>query len=498
MASSGAVVAGNCLRKAAVLALFWLALSQVALTGSAQTSGAKADPLILPLPVSMEFSQSLNPLAQNRLATDRFRFQAGTKSFKLQFSNQAPSFLGGKQFQGLPAGYRLTDFSLARKWGAIYGFRSLGYSSRLVQPQSARSFTGAAAELPKSFFGTRLSAYLLHAAPAGQNLSTKNNPLAASSGSQLGVTLARQLISGTLLQAEWAQTRHSSSSSGPASRAGMARHGLLIRLDGTLARNDLNVTFTTRDEGLANPANPVYGPGRRSFLLEMRRKVKQHQLHYSRQSDDQRALPLLCLVARNVQEDTLRWTYAPRRLPQVSTSQTWSRQTAATRREEEGTLRLSFNKAIRSITTSLAFLRGTRRDLQFSRHLWARTALTGDATIAIRKERRLHVRYERSGLLQHQPIQAISSTSLQFDTCVNLWEGKLSLAPLLDLRRQEGSSIAFHLSTVRVLLNTVIKLPHYVPGTDLFINFASSHASSVGRPNLNRTELTVRWNLKRM
>jgi hypothetical protein len=465
--------------------------------GFAQTNGRKTDLLGLPLPLSIEWSESFDLQAQNRLVADRFKFVAGTNNLNLQFSNQAPAFLSGKQFQWLPGGYQLTELALSRKWGSIYGFRSLGYSSRIVRPEFARSFTGAAAEVPRAFLGTRLTAYFLYATPQAQ--LSEGTSTAASNGSQVGFTLMRELRKDAKLETEWTQTHFSSTSSASGSGsafAGPARRGLRVRLTGTYARTDLNITCKTRDEGLANPAAPTYGPAQRTLSMDVRRKFKKHQFQYSSQLDGQRAVPTLGITVTDVREETFGWTYAPRRLPQISASQTWSRQARAGKPEDEETFRVSLGKSIRRANTSLMFLRGTRADAQSSRPLWERTMLMGDVTVEIRKDERLHAHYETNRLSQPTISQLVSVSSLQFDTRISLRQNRLSLAPVLDMRRQGGSLPAFDQAGIRIALSALIKMPRYLPGTDLLIDLASIHARSTGRPDQDSTELIVRWNFR--
>jgi hypothetical protein len=166
--------------------------------------------------------------------------------------------------------------------------------------------------------------------------------------------------------------------------------------------------------------------------------------------------------------------------------------------EEEQTYRLALDKSFRRINGSVSVFHTTRADIQSVRPLWDRTVLAGDATVAIRKDQRLHIRYEENAMLQRTIAQRLSVSSLQFDTRFSLWGSKLSLAPAVDLRRQGGSSPAFDMSAARITLSATIKMPRRVPGTDLLINFASNHVSSMGHPDLNHAELTLRWNFKRM
>ena len=469
--------------------------------GLAQANRQDRAPLLLPIPISMEWSESLHPLAQNKFATDRFKLQGGTAGYRLQFSNQAPDFLSGKQFQGLPGGYRLAEFSLSRKWGSVHAFRSAGYDTQIVRRESARSMAGAGVELPKSVFGSSLSAYLLRAAPAGAARPTAGNPLAGSDGLQIGFFLARELRKNARMQAEWTQTRNSPASSGPgvsAGRNGQLRRGLRARADGTFAGADLKVSYLHRDEGLANPAAPSYGPANNTLSLDVRRSLGKHQFGFSSLYDGQRGAPDLHMATRKVREETLQWTYSPRRLPQISASQGWSRQTTASRNEMEESVRLSLSKAFPRVGTSLVYLRGSLKDLTTSGVLWQRTGISGDATLEIRKDRRLHVRYENSLLRQRTIARAVSNSTLQLDTRINLCNGALSLSPALNIRRQAADSPDLNSSAVRVLLLAGIRLPRYVPGTDLLMNFASHHLHAVGRPDQNGAEFSMRWNLKRM
>ena len=484
-------------RIAAVLALHAASCCM----GLAQANRPDGEPLLLPFPVSMEWAESFHPFAENKFATDRFKLQGGTESYKLQFSTEAPDFLGGKQFQGIPGGYRHAEFSLLKKWGSVHAFRSAGYDAHRVSRESARSISGAGVELPKSLFGSLLSAYLLRAAPAGEAAPTAGNPLAGSDGLQIGFFLARELRKNARMQAEWTQTRNSPAPSGTgisAGSTGKARRGLRARVEGTFAGADLNVSYLHRDEGLANPATPSYGPSNNSLLLDVRRGLGKHQLGFSSLYDGQRESADLRMAIRTVREESFQWTYSPRRLPQISISRGWSRQSSASRNEAEESVRLSLSKAFPRVGTSLLFSRGSLKDLTTSGVLWQRTAIAGDATLEIRKERRLHVRYENSLLRQGMIARELSSSTLQFDTNISLCNGALSLAPALTLRRQAADPADLNLSAVRVALLAGIRLPRYIPGTDLLVNFASHHLHATGGPDQNGAEFSMRWNLKRM
>jgi hypothetical protein len=492
-----------CLNRSYVLVCLFLVSLLVIRSpaGSAQTSRGKNEPVILPLPFKMEWGQSLNPWAQTKLNTDRYRFLAGSKTVQFQFSNQAPGFWGGRQFQGLPGGYQLTDFSIARKWGTIYGFQTVGHNSRMVRSEMARSITGAGVEAPKPLFGTRIAAYYLHGAPGKTGRSSYRDSMPGSAGSELGLTLARNLGKKVKIQAELVQTQQRIPFSASANEYGARRgrrNGYWARLDGTLARTEFGLTYVDRGEGLSNPAIPRYGAGNQGIWLDARRKLKRHQFQYSGSSNVQRTSPLLGLAAREVREDTIRWTYSAGRLPQISVSETWNRQASASRFEEESICRIAMDKSIRRVNAAVAMVHARHLGSQSSGIMWDRTVLSGDFNIGITKEHRFHMRYEVNGLRQHALSQRLSSNILQFDTRFALFTGRLSLAPSLDLRRQNGNLPIFDVTAARITLATQIQMPRRIPGTDLSIYFGSNSIYTAGHSVSNRTEFTVRWNFRRM
>ena len=481
-----------------ILILFWLLLPRA--SGFAQTNEDRAPTSLLPFPLSIEWSEAIHPWADRKLTADRFAFLARTKNLKLQFSNQTPGFLGGSQFQGLPGGYRLTEGALTRKWGTIHAFRSLGFNPRTVPAAQARTFTGAALELPKFILGTNLSAYLLGAAPDARARPPLSNQMAAPSGAQIGLALSRQLGKQTRLLAEWVETHFAVPSSPLGDRSplsGGMRRGLMVKFDGALSKTDLNLTLITRELGLANPAMPMYQPAKQTLRLDVRRKFKQHQLQYGNQSDSQRADPILRWEVMGAKEQTVRWTYTPRRLPQIAASHTWSRQHADSRQEEEETSRISLGKTLRRLSAGLALLRTARTNLLSSCQVLARHTAAVDATFMIRQGTQLHMRYEIGRLAQPVRSQHLSTSGLQFDTRIRLRTDRLSLIPVLDFRRQADSSSADALSAVRVAVAAQVRLPRRFPGTDLLVNLASQYRSSAGQPGQGSRELSLRWNFKR-
>jgi hypothetical protein len=468
--------------------------------GFAQANGAKASPWAVAMPVSLEWSESFHPFAEDRFAADGFKFRGGTKNLKMQFSTQAPAILGGKQFSWMPGGYQLAEFSLTRKWGSIQGFRSLRHNTRMVRPDLTRTITGAGLEAPKSILGTDVTAYFLQAMPTSETREAQGQSMAGASGMQAGLTLSRNFRKNARMQAEWTQSWHELQLPDSIQRAkffGGARRAFMLGFEGTLARIELSTALISREEGLLNPAAPAYGPGTQNIRLNARRRFKGHQFQYGTQADDQGASSILGQASHNLMEQSAGWSYAKKRFPQIAASQTLKRETVQGRHEEERELRLSLAKPLRRIDARLAFVRAMRADLLASRPLWDRLTFSGDATIEIRKGRRLHLQYEANTLEQRTLAQKISSSVLQADTRFALWGEKITLVPTAEFRRQVGSLPAHDMSAARLALAAQIKMPRRIPGTDFLINFASNHVQAPGRPDWNRTDLTLRWNFKR-
>jgi hypothetical protein len=482
----------------AVTAAVLAAGTMPCLSGFAQSNNSY--PGILPLPVSMEWSESLTPFAKEKFATDRYRMKGGTEHFTLQYSNQPPVFLSGKKFQGLPGGYRFTDVSWRRDWGTLYGFKSSGYNAHRLNPSSARSLTGAGFEASESLFGSGFLVYLVHAAPTRLEMNTSANPLAKSGGTQIGAAISRKLTEHAKVQAEWTQSHNRaefSSSIMQSNPGGIAGRGFQTRFEGTLASTCLVLSFLSRGEGLANPAVPKYGAGRQALSIDVRRKLSKHQFQFSSRSDVQKDSSALRTAGKDVREETIQWIYELRLLPRIAASYTWSRQNTASRRELEKNLRVAVSKKFSKMNASLTLTRGGRSDLRsLPRPLWDRTTATGDVTLEIRRDLRLHVRYEKSGMRNFTISQLVKGSGLRFDTRFNLWTGRLSLAPVVDFRSQDGNNPALSRSSIRAILTAGIKLPRYIPGSDLLMNFSSNHVSLPGRPFQNGAELSMRWSFK--
>ncbi len=467
--------------------------------GWAQSNSRQASLPLVPLPVTMEFSQAIDPWGKDKLATDHFKLQADIGMGSLRFSNQSPGFLGGKKFLNLPGGYRLLDLSFPLRWGAAHVFRSQGFSSRGAAPERERTFAGGLVEIPSFMLGTQLTGFLLRSAPRSSSRFTKADSPARSEGSQIGLVLARAFRKSAKLRMEWTQSRpiqrfRSSGETGP--YPGGARHGLWTQFDGTLARTELTLRYITREESLVNPVMPAYSPAEQTLSLDIKRRAGQHQLQFGTRSDHQRALPMLNRMSGNVREEMFRWSYAPRRLPQLSVSRSLRRQDAAGKRQQEESLRLSTGKSTRRVNASFSVVHGRRCDVGTDRILWVRNVLAADAVWKMWENRSLHVRFEKSGLVQHSVSQRVSTSGLQFDTRGSLWEGRVSLAPALNLRRQAGSTPALSLSIFRFQIAAAIKLPRCAPGTELLLNFASIHSFAAGDPPKTRNAWTMRWIFK--
>jgi hypothetical protein len=68
---------------------------------------------------------------------------------------------------------------------------------------------------------------------------------------------------------------------------------------------------------------------------------------------------------------------------------------------------------------------------------------------------------------------------------------------MFDWLHQHGSLPVSSLSTARFSLSALVKIPRWIPGTDFLIHFTSNHVRSTGRPDWNRADLVMRWNIKR-
>ena len=158
---------------------------------------------------------------------------------------------------------------------------------------------------------------------------------------------------------------------------------------------------------------------------------------------------------------------------------------------------MSLARSIGTINTSLSFKRSLSSDFHTGLSLWDRTMVSGDATIVICKTPRLHMRYETNTMTQHASAQQTVSSVLQIDTRVALWGDNLSLIPRMDFRRWTGTLPANFRSSARLALSAQIKVPRWLPGTSVMVNYAHNHSGAFGHPDQNHTDLITHWTIKR-
>jgi hypothetical protein len=452
----------------------------------------KLQPFILSSPLKFDLSQRFNPWGPaGKLFTDRFRLSGNLPWFGFAYSNQAPAITAGRQFQAVPAGYKITDFKLGRKWGSVHGFRATGYDPRIVRPASARSFTGVGLDLPK-FLGGQLSGYALRGAPAKADHETAGS--AIPPGSQTVLTFSRNVPKKFKLQTEWSQSWQElrPDQESPSGR------GLFVKLSGDVLKTSTTVTYRSYGEGLANPVAPAQGRGRNLITVDISRSFKAHQLQYTNHTDSHDELRLLQLPSSDTHQETLTWTYSPKVLPRVSAAQVWTQQSGGGKRESEENLRLSLSKGIKRLNVGLAYLRGTRIDDFAFRPLWERTGLVGDASLEIKKDRRLNIHYEVNELMAPATSQLLSSETLQFNTRLAFMEEKLAVLPAMDYRHQGDSRGTLDSSLLNIVISAVVKIPRYLPGTELLLHFSSHRLTAMGTPDRHSAGLTIQWNLKTM
>lgn len=457
--------------------------------GFAQAGEKKADLLSLPLRVSLEWNELVNPRAASILVNDGFKLSGGTENLKLQFSTQGPGLLAGRRFQWLPAGYRIGEFGLSRGWGSIRGFRSFGWNPALVRAGSGRRIAGAGVEMPRLLFGMRLGVSILHASSERE-----------AGVSQVGLALAREWKGGARLQAEWAGSPLAHASPAPGMQAAHPARmggGWMVKFDGTPARTRVGLVLVGRGEGPANPAVASYMPAGRDLRIDVRRKFGGHEFLYGGRAEGRRALSVQGLGARSVREDTFVWAWSPGRLPRLAASLYWSRQAAAGSAEQESGTRLSVSRSTRRFGAGITLLRARRSQLFSMRPLWRRTSLSGEVSVEMGKGRRLQVRYETGRMLPAGLLQPLNSYALKADTRLELLGGRLSLLPVLDLAGQRGGSPASGMMVMRASLAARIKPPRWFPATEWLVQLASNHARTGDCFRSSRTDLVFRWNYKK-
>jgi hypothetical protein len=461
----------------------------------AQAADKKIDPLDLPFPLKMEFSQSINPWdLQGLMATDLFKLSLNIKKLSLQYSNQMPFLLAGTQFQALPNGYKLAEFQWKEKWGSVLAFRSNGYDSRFIPSVAARQIEGAGFELPKSLFGSRISGSFLRASssqdpPSGAAI----NP--SPEGSQASFALVRNFKNGIKFQSEWTQSWQPVASRQEDYVSG---RGLFMMLSGNFLKTETLITYRAQGQGYATPVAPVQGRGRNLVVLNLTRAYKKHRFQYTNQLDSQAGVLTPYMPFVDVHQESFIYTYAPKRFPQLSASQTWTSQSSTGMQEREGNLRLTINKNAKRFTLSAAYLRGTRLNCLTLLPLWHTSSLASDASLEIRKNRKLIVHYEATRATLFPSMQLIDSQILLLNTRVSYWGEKIAFIPSFDFRRQADSKGNPTSETDGIILSTCVKLPRRVPAKDLLLTFNSRRAWTAGLPDQNTTTFAVHWNFKRL
>ena len=459
----------------------------------AQTA-EKKPVLELSAPLKMELSQGLDPLdPHGSFATESWKLTGGGKSFSFEHSNQAPGFTTGKQFQVLPGGYELARFSSSRKWGSLHAFRTTGHDTRLVAPSLARRFSGLAAEAPKSFLGTRLGAFFLHAAPEKVKATAKSRGSSAPAASQLGLTLARDFKKGFKLESEWSQTPRPVRKS----KAGSVRgsQALFVKVSGSVARSETNITVRSQGGDFVNPALPVHQLGRNSLAMDARRTFKKFEVQYARNQD--RLRKSAAFPGQSVSHEVVRWSFTPKRWPQMSAAQTWMNQVGTGSRLSEDNLRFGVGKDLKKLKLDVAYLRGTRMDDLTFRPLWERTGIFGDASLELLQGKRLNLHYETSAVNAPSTSALLVSKMLQINTRLSWLKDRFALVPALDYREQRASAGGVPSEFLNLVMTSLIKLPRYVPGTELLVTFSSLRASAIGQPEQNLARVKVQWKFKR-
>jgi hypothetical protein len=393
----------------------------------------------------------------------------------------------------LPVGYKLARFSSRRSWGNIDAFQTTGYDTRMVTPSLARRLSGGAAEVPKSFLGTRLGAFFLHAAPDERTAAAKTEGTVAPSAGQLGLSLARDFKKGFKLESEWSQTSRAFRKSKAGSMQGS--QALFVNVSGTVARYESNFTLRSQGEDFVNPALPVPQPRRNSLAMDARRTFKKLEVQYVRNQD--RLRKSAAFPGQNLTHEVVRWSFTPKIWPQISAAQTWMNQIGTGNRLSEDNLRFGVGKSLKKLKLDLAYLRGTRIDDLMFRTLWERTGMFGDASIELLQGKRLNLHYETSALNIRSSSEVLGSEILQINTRLSWLKDRLALVPAVDYREHRASGGGVSSEFLNLVMTSLIKLPRYVPGTELLVTFSSQHTSAIGQPEQNLARLRIQWNFKR-
>jgi hypothetical protein len=271
-----------------------------------------------------------------------------------------------------------------------------------------------------------------------------------------------------------------------------------MKLGRKTAKTDFAIAVRSHGEGLVSPATAVQDRDRSWLALDLRRTFKGHELQYSNQINAQKRVLSPRMPSINVREESLRYTFSPRHLPQLSAAQTWISQRSNGKREYEEDLRLAMNKGIKRLSLGFAYLRGTRFDEFAFRPLWERAGLIGDAGIEFQKGRRLTVHYESSELMLRNTPQLLNMESVQVGTRMAYWQDRVAFMPAADYRHQRDSRGLLDMSLFNFALSVLLKMPRCVPASDLMISITARRLSAVSLPDQNTAGLILQWNLKRL
>ena len=461
----------------------------ISLRASAQTPEQPQYLRTFPAVLKMDFTQHINPRdPQGLMSTDQFSISAASKDLIARYSSQAPTVLTGNQFQSVPAGYRFAELGAKRKWGFLRAFRSAGSDRRLLAPAAARAISGGVLELPKSFLGTSLRTSYIH----GSRAKSKSDVL--PSGSQFAVNAVRNLGKKFTLQSEFTKVRQ------PArlDQATESGYGIFTKVDGRIAATEISAAYRSQGADTINPAQPLPGQGRSLVLLDLRHAYKSHRFQYVGQKESLRETPVWHVPFTDTHQESLRWTYATKRLPQISVEGTWIGQNVGGRREREESLRFSLNKSFSRLLLSGAYIRGHRVEIPVLRPLWDRFGYTADAHLDLRKNR-LSFHYESDYVTIHSTSQRLRSGIYKFNTRIPFWKDRLAVLPALDFfHLDDDKQRTISSSVLTFAIAVAAKLPHILPGTDFVISYNARHAGALGRLPESSSGLILQWNFRRM
>ena len=163
----------------------------------------------------------------------------------------------------------------------------------------------------------------------------------------------------------------------------------------------------------------------------------------------------------------------------------------------EDNLRFGVGKDLKKLKLDVAYLRGTRMDDLTFRPLWERTGIFGDASLELLQGKRLNLHYETSAVNAPSTSALLVSKMLQINTRLSWLKDRFALVPALDYREQRASAGGVPSEFFNLVMTSLIKLPRYVPGTELLVTFSSLRASAIGQPEQNLARVKVQWKFKR-